>query len=218
MKTARDAAGSAAPYTSLWRSRELIGFLALRNIRVRYRQAALGVLWVLLQPVATVLIFTVVFNRLARIGSEGIPYPLFALVGMVMWSYFSAATVRGSEVIVSNPELVRTKVSFPRVAAPAAAMFPPLVELAVSLALVVVLLVYYGVNPGPGGCWPHRSGTSWWCWPRWAPHCGSRRWMFQLPRHPARCRPPDAVLAVRQPGTHPASGVSEAGTLRWGTP
>lgn len=141
----RNRGGGAFP--SLWRARELIGFFALRDIRVRYKQAALGVLWVLLQPIATVAIFTVVFDRLARIGSEGIPYPLFALVGMVVWSYFSAATLRGSEALVSNTQLV-TKVSFPRIAAPAAAMLPPLVDLAVSLALVVVLLVYYGVNPG----------------------------------------------------------------------
>jgi ABC-type polysaccharide/polyol phosphate export permease len=134
-------------FPSIWRARELIGFFALRDVRVRYKQAALGVLWVLLQPIATVAIFTVVFGRLARIGSEGIPYPLFALAGMVVWSYFSAATVRGSESLVSNTQLV-TKVSFPRIAAPAAAMLPPLVDLAVSLALVVVLLVYYGVNPG----------------------------------------------------------------------
>ncbi len=118
----------------------------MRDIRVRYKQAVLGVLWVLLQPIATVAIFTVVFSRLARIDSQGIPYPLFALVGMVVWSYFSAATLRGSEVLVSNPQLV-TKVSFPRIAAPAASMLPPLVDLAVSLGLVVVLLVYYAVNP-----------------------------------------------------------------------
>jgi len=137
----------AGAWLTLWRSRELIGFFALRDVRVRYKQATLGVLWVLLQPIATVAIFTVVFSRLARIGSEGVPYPLFALVGMVVWSYFSAATVRGSEVLVSNTQLV-TKVSFPRIAAPAAAMLPPLVDTAVALALVVVLLFYYGVNPG----------------------------------------------------------------------
>jgi ABC-type polysaccharide/polyol phosphate export permease len=133
-------------WLSVWRSRELIGFFALRDIRVLYKQAALGVLWVLLQPVATVVIFTLVFSRLANIDSQGIPYPLFALVGMVVWSYFSAATVRGSDVLVSNPQLV-TKVSFPRIAAPAAAMLPPLVDMAVSLALVAVLFVYYGVSP-----------------------------------------------------------------------
>lgn len=141
----RTAGGGA--FASIWRARELIGFFALRDVRVRYKQAALGVLWVLLQPVATVAIFTVVFGRLARIGSDGVPYPLFALAGMVVWSYFSAATARGSESLVSNTQLV-TKVSFPRIAAPAAAMLPPLVDLAVSLALVVVLLAYYGVNPG----------------------------------------------------------------------
>ena len=133
-------------WLSVWRSRELIGFFALRDIRVLYKQAALGVLWVLLQPVATVVVFTLVFSRLANIDSQGIPYPLFALVGMVVWSYFSAATVRGSDVLVSNPQLV-TKVSFPRIAAPAAAMLPPLVDMAVSLALVAVLFVYYGVSP-----------------------------------------------------------------------
>ncbi len=113
---------------------------------MRYKQATLGILWVLLQPVATVVVFTLVFRRLADIGSQGIPYPLFALLGMVVWTYFSTATTRGSQVLVDNPSLV-TKVSFPRIAAPAAAMLPPLVDMAVSLVLVVVLLVYYRVSP-----------------------------------------------------------------------
>jgi ABC-type polysaccharide/polyol phosphate export permease len=107
----------------------------------------LGVLWVLLQPVATVVIFTFVFSRLARVGSDGVPYPLFALAGMVVWSYFSGAVARGSESLVGNPELV-TKVSFPRVAAPAAAVLSPLVDLLVSLALLAVLLLAYRRAPG----------------------------------------------------------------------
>ena len=131
---------------SLWRSRDLVGLFALRDLRVRYKQASLGVVWVLLQPVATVVIFTLVFRRLANISSEGIPYPLFALLGMVVWTYFSSATVRASEVLVNNPQLV-TKVSFPRITAPAAALLPPLVDLAVSMVLVAVLLVYYGIAP-----------------------------------------------------------------------
>ena len=130
----------------LWSSRDLIRFFALRDLRVRYKQAVLGVVWVLLQPIASVVIFTLVFSRLARISSEGVPYPLFALSGMVVWGYFSNATVNGSQVLVSNPQLV-TKVSFPRVAAPAAAMLPPLVDLAVSMVLVLALMVYYGVRP-----------------------------------------------------------------------
>ena len=145
----QNAAGrgnSTAAGAALWQSRDLIWFFALRDLRVRYKQAALGVLWVLLQPVVTVVIFTLVFSRLASISSEGVPYPLFALLGMVVWTYFSTAAVSGSEVLVNNPTLV-TKVSFPRLAAPAAAMLPPLVDLAVSMVLVVVLMVYYRVTP-----------------------------------------------------------------------
>lgn len=121
-------------------------FFAQRDLRVRYKQAVLGVLWVLMLPIASVVVFTLVFNGLAKISSEGVPYPLFALVGMVAWTYFSKAVVRGSDVFVSNPQLV-TKVSFPRLAAPAAAMLPPLVDLAISMALVVLLLFYFHVVP-----------------------------------------------------------------------
>jgi ABC-type polysaccharide/polyol phosphate export permease len=135
-----------AVWVSLWQARDLVRFFALRDLRVRYQQAALGVVWVLLQPIASVVLFTLVFSRLARIGSEGVPYPLFALVGMVVWTYFSGAVARGSEVLVANPQLV-TKVSFPRIAAPAAAMLPPLVDLAVSMALVVLLLLAYSRAP-----------------------------------------------------------------------
>lgn len=135
-----------AAWVSLWQAKDLIRFLALRDLRVRYRQAVLGVVWVLLQPIATVLIFTLVFSHLAKINSQGVPYPLFALVGMVVWTYFSTAVVRASSVLVANPELV-TKVAFPRLAAPAATMLPPLVDVAVSMMLVVPLLVYYGLAP-----------------------------------------------------------------------
>lgn len=139
---ARDASLSA-----LWRCRTLIGYLALRDLRLRYRQAALGVVWVLVQPVASVVIFTFVFQRLAGVGSQGVPYPLFALAGMITWTYFSTSISRGSEVLVANPALV-TKVYFPRIAAPAAGLISPLLDLAVSLGLVVVLAVYYRIWPG----------------------------------------------------------------------
>lgn len=132
---------------TLWRSRDLVGFFVLRDLRVRYKQATLGVLWVLLQPLATVVVFTLVFSRLARLDSEGVPYPLFALVGMVVWTYLSGAVIRGSESLVSNPELV-TKVAFPRIAAPAGAVLPGLVDLLVSLVPVAVLLVHYRHSPG----------------------------------------------------------------------
>jgi ABC-2 type transport system permease protein/lipopolysaccharide transport system permease protein len=146
----RENAARSGPYgaawTSLWQSKDLIRFLALRDLRLRYRQAVLGVVWVLIQPITTVVIFTLVFGRLARISSENVPYPLFALTGMVVWIYFSTAVVRGSEVLVNHPHLV-TKVYFPRLAAPAAAVLPPLIDLAVSMVLVVALMAYNGVAP-----------------------------------------------------------------------
>ena len=132
---------------TLWESRELMGYFALRDLRLRYRQAALGVVWVLFQPVATVAIFTLVFNRLAGIDSQGVPYPLFALVGMVTWTYFASSVQAASTSLVSNASLV-TKVYFPRGAAPGAALLPPAVDLGISMALVFAMLCYYQVYSG----------------------------------------------------------------------
>jgi ABC-2 type transport system permease protein/lipopolysaccharide transport system permease protein len=144
-----NAAGSGArarPWTELWRVRELVAFFALRDLKVRYKQAALGVAWVLLQPLAAVAAFTLVFDRVVGITSEGIPYPLFALSGLVTWTYFSSAVARASTVLVADSALI-TKVYFPRLAAPSAALLPPLVDLAVSLSLVAAFMMYFGVGP-----------------------------------------------------------------------
>jgi ABC-2 type transport system permease protein/lipopolysaccharide transport system permease protein len=135
------------PWTALWRARELVGYFALKDLRLRYRQAVLGVVWVLAQPIASVAVFTLVFSRLAGVSSEGVPYPLFALVGMVTWTYFSSTVVSASTVLASNVNLV-TKVYFPRIAAPASSLLPPGVDLGVSLLLVGVLATYYGVFAG----------------------------------------------------------------------
>ncbi|WP_170856928.1 ABC transporter permease [Geodermatophilus africanus] len=135
------------PWTALWQARELIGYLALRDLRLRYRQAVLGVIWVLAQPIASVAIFTVVFSRLAGVGSEGVPYPLFALVGMVTWTYFSGTVASASTVLVNNASLV-TKVYFPRMAAPAASLLPPGIDLVMSLVLVGALAAWFGVFSG----------------------------------------------------------------------
>jgi ABC-type polysaccharide/polyol phosphate export permease len=144
--TARGVAGERS-WSALWRSRELIGYFALRDLRLRYRQAVLGVLWVLAQPVASVAVFTVVFSKLAGIDSQGVPYPVFALVGMIAWTYFSSAVVAGSASLVNNASLV-TKVYFPRMAAPAAALLPPAVDLAISMVLFGAVAAYYGVFSG----------------------------------------------------------------------
>lgn len=131
----------------MWRARELIGYFALRDLKLRYRQAVLGIVWVLVQPIGSVVIFTLVFGRLAGVSSQGVPYPLFAVVGVVAWAYFSSVVVSGSTVLASNTNLV-TKVYFPRVAAPASALFPPAVDLGISLLLVGIVAAYYQHSPG----------------------------------------------------------------------
>jgi len=118
----------------------------VRDAKVRYKQAVLGVAWVLLQPIATVAAFTLVFGHLAGVGSQGIPYPLFALTGVVAWTYFASAVARGSGVLVADSALI-TKVYFPRVAAPTGALLPPVVDVAVSLVLVALMMLYYGTPP-----------------------------------------------------------------------
>ena len=130
----------------VWAARELIVFLSLRDLRVRYKQAVLGIAWVVIQPAVTVAAFTLAFDRIADVDSRGLPYPVFALTGLLAWTYLSESISRGSEALASSPSLV-TKVYFPRVVAPIAAMVPPMVDLAVGLVLLAVLCVAYGVTP-----------------------------------------------------------------------
>jgi ABC-type polysaccharide/polyol phosphate export permease len=134
------------PWTEMWQARELIGFFALRDLKVRYKQAVLGVAWVLIQPIATVAAFTLVFDHLADVGSQGLPYPLFALTGLITWSYFAGTVSRAITVLVSNSALI-TKVYFPRLAAPSSALLPPVVDLGISLVLVFLLMLYFRVSP-----------------------------------------------------------------------
>ncbi len=131
----------------LWAYRELVVFLALRDFKAKYKQAVFGVGWAIVQPVAGVVVFTIVFRHLAGVPSDGVPYVLFALLGFVIWSYFAAGLVTASGSLVANAALV-TKVYFPRIAAPIAALIPGLVQLGIGLALVVVLMAYYGIAPG----------------------------------------------------------------------
>jgi ABC-type polysaccharide/polyol phosphate export permease len=137
------------PWAEIWAARELVGFFALRDLRVRYKQAALGVTWVVLQPAVTVAAFTLAFHRLARVDSQGLPYPVFALAGLIGWNYISQSIARGSEVLVTTPSLV-TKVYFPRLVAPIAALLPGMVDLGVGLVLLGLLCLFYGVVPGAG--------------------------------------------------------------------
>ena len=140
----RRARGSA--WQEMWRGRELITFFALRDVKVRYKQAALGVAWVLLQPIAAVAAFTLVFDQIAGISSQGLPYPVFALAGFVTWTYFASTVSRASTILVGDSSLI-TKVYFPRLTAPVAALFPPLLDLTICLVLVGLAMVYFGLAP-----------------------------------------------------------------------
>jgi lipopolysaccharide transport system permease protein len=125
---------------------ELLYFLVLRNLKLRYKQTALGAAWAVLQPLLTMAVFTVVFGRLARLGSDGLPYPLFALAALVPWTYFANALSQSGNSLIDQQQLL-TKVYFPRLLLPLAAAIAGLVDLLVSLALLLVVLVWYGMTP-----------------------------------------------------------------------
>jgi lipopolysaccharide transport system permease protein len=129
----------------LWAYRELLYFLTWRDIKVRYKQTLMGVAWVIIQPLLTMLIFTVVFNRFARLDAGAIPYPLFAYAGLLLWTFFSVAISSGTNSLISNTSLV-TKIYFPRAFIPAAAVVAGIVDLGVGSILLAVLAAYYGVH------------------------------------------------------------------------
>src|SRR5215216_5169991 len=131
----------------LWRFRELVYFLALRDVKVRYKQTALGVAWVLLQPLLAMGIFLIVFGS-RGLASDGVPYPLFVVSGLVPWFYFANATSGASGSIVGNTQLI-SKVYFPRLAIPLAAVLANLVDLGIGLLLMLALMVVFGVSLGP---------------------------------------------------------------------
>jgi lipopolysaccharide transport system permease protein len=131
----------------LWAYRELAAFLSLRDLKVRYKQAILGAGWAVLQPLAAAAVFTLVFDRLAGMPSDGLPYPLFAFVGVSVWTYFAGSVTKATQVLVQNTALV-SKVYFPRLIAPIASVLPGLLDLLISLSLLVVLLPLYGASTG----------------------------------------------------------------------
>jgi homopolymeric O-antigen transport system permease protein len=125
---------------------ELLYFLILRNLKLRYKQTALGAAWAVLQPLLTMAVFTVVFGRLARLGSDGLPYPVFALAALVPWTYFANALTQASTSLVDQHQLL-TKVYFPRLLLPLAAVMGGLVDLVISFVLLLVMLAWYGITP-----------------------------------------------------------------------
>lgn len=136
----------------IWAYRELLYFLVWRDIKVRYKQTVLGVAWALLQPAATMVVFWVFFGKLAHVSSDGLPYPLFSLAGLIPWTYFSTALAGGSGSLVANQQLI-SKVYFPRLLVPLASVLAPLVDLAVSFVLVAALMVWFGAAPRVALVW-----------------------------------------------------------------
>ena len=131
---------------SVWRYRELLLFLVWREIKVRYKQAAFGMGWAIVQPVFAVMVFTAVFGHFAKLPSDGVAYPLFAFSATLPWTYFAEAVRRSATGLVSESDLIR-KIYFPRLIIPLAMVGAPLVDFAVAFAVLIGLMAWYGVAP-----------------------------------------------------------------------
>ena len=128
----------------LWRYRELLWFLALRDIKLRYKQTALGVAWAVLQPLLTMFVFTIIFGLLANVPSDGLPYPLFVLTALLPWQLFAYALTQSSNSLVAEQRLI-TKVYFPRLLVPLASVISGLADFAVAFALLLGMMAWYAV-------------------------------------------------------------------------
>jgi lipopolysaccharide transport system permease protein len=136
----------ALPLGELWEYRELVYFFVWRDIKVRYKQTAIGASWAVIQPLATMLLFTLVFGRLAHIPSDGLPYAVFYYAALLPWNYFQAALQKTGLIVVTNQHIL-TKVYFPRLALPLSAVLTGLVDFAISFVMFVVLLLWYHIMP-----------------------------------------------------------------------
>lgn len=130
----------------VWRYRELLYFFIWRDVKVRYKQTAVGVMWVLIRPILSVAIFTVVFGKLVKVPSDGLPYPVFVLAAMMPWTFFSTAIATGTSSLVGSANLI-TKVYFPRVTIPIASVLSALFDVVITFVLVLALMAWYGKVP-----------------------------------------------------------------------
>lgn len=128
----------------LWAYRELLYFMTWRDLKVRYKQTALGIGWVVMQPLLTTLIFSIFLGKLARLNSDDIPYPIFVFAGLLPWTFFSGAVTNSGNSLVSSAHLI-TKVYFPRLIIPAAAIGARLVDFAIAFVILILMMLYYRV-------------------------------------------------------------------------
>jgi lipopolysaccharide transport system permease protein len=146
----RPAGGwQAVNYGELWRYRELLFFLVWRDVKVRYKQTALGVAWAILQPLMMMAVFALFFGRMAGLSSGDMPYPLFAFAGLLPWTFFATAVGQAGQSVVGSERLV-SKVYFPRLAIPFASVGAAAVDFVIACGLLGVLMAWYGVRPGWG--------------------------------------------------------------------
>jgi lipopolysaccharide transport system permease protein len=131
----------------LWRYRELLFFLVWRDVMVRYKQTAIGMLWVVLQPVAMVAVFTLFFGRLAKIPSDNIPYPLFAFAALLPWQVFSRAVTESANSLVTDQRLI-SRIYFPRIIVPTTSVMAALVDFSVAFIVFLGIMAWYGFMPG----------------------------------------------------------------------
>jgi lipopolysaccharide transport system permease protein len=136
----------------LWEYRELLYFLIWRDIKVRYKQTALGVLWAIIQPVMTMVVFSIFFGKLGKLSSDGIPYPIFTFAALVPWTLFSNGLTQATGSLVASSNLIK-KVYFPRLIIPVATVLAGVVDFLLSFGVLLVLMIYYGITPTINTLW-----------------------------------------------------------------
>lgn len=142
----------AIDFSELWAYRELLGFLVWRSVKVRYAQTVLGFAWAILQPLATMVVFTIFFGKLAKIPSDGVPYPIFSYAALVPWTFFANGITAASGSLVANQSLLK-RVYFPRLITPIAAVFSGLVDFIIAMAMLWVLMAWYGFGLSLRSLW-----------------------------------------------------------------
>ncbi len=134
----------------VWRYKELLYFFVWRDLKVRYKQTFIGIAWAIFQPFITMVVFSVFFGQLAKIPSDGVPYPIFVYVGLLFWQFFSGALSETSGALTSNQAIV-TKVYFPRLILPISAVFTKMIDFAIATLILIGLMLYYGYSPHIAG-------------------------------------------------------------------
>jgi lipopolysaccharide transport system permease protein len=133
-------------FAELWEYRELIGFLARRDISSRYKQTILGASWAVIQPVMTMVVFSIFFGKLARVPSDGSPYPIFSYCGMLPWQFFATATTNSANSLIANSNML-TKVYFPRLVIPISSVIPAAVDFLIAFVILFGMVLYYHIMP-----------------------------------------------------------------------